>query len=126
MAVWRLPITCGKAVGRFLRDLCFLIPGCELLYKRKYIWPSTVDKAVEQLKSELAVEELAEYSSYEEFLKWESREHGMEKGDLALHVRDMLALAQGNDALLADCKTEDPDDAAEVVLREFWKGLTPS
>ncbi len=80
-------------------------------------WPKTVDEAITNI--------LADMSDVD---KMQIRD--TKKDDLILFhhgwgtgIRNEFGLRRGNKELMADCHSEDPDDASMVIIKAVWERL---
>ncbi len=76
-------------------------------------WPRTVDEAVERLLTTIDIKQIPRYDSRSAFV---ANTHFR----LGMYVRNTFGLWQGNESLLEECGTEDPDKASGVILGALW------
>ncbi len=77
-------------------------------------WPRTVDEAVERLLTTIDVKQIPRYDSRSAFV---ANTHFI----LGMYVRNTFGLWQGNESLLEECGTEDPDEASQIILGVLWR-----
>ena len=80
-------------------------------------WPKTVDEAVTRLVTTMSDAEKIEVRDKK---KTDLIEYHLNWG---MGIRNEFGLRKGNTDLMADCHTQEPDEASMVIIEAVWQKL---
>lgn len=117
--------TLMKCFAYLLMITVLALSACHKTPTRKHVvtaaerakWPRTVDEAATRLIREMSKKDREFVRSTPETELFQFH-HGWGTG-----IRNRFGLWRGNDELLADTRTQHPDDASFVIIKEVWTRL---
>jgi len=80
-------------------------------------WPKTVDEAVTRLVASLSDKDKIEVRDTPKKELWRFHSYW------GMGIRNEFGLWRGNTNLMADCHTQEPDDASMIIIEAVWQKL---